>query len=88
MTSGTMTTNEQPTTASDEFWMEEALRAAQRALEAGEVPVGAVVVSAGKIVGRTQSAISVKIQRLEHLLWELSNYRIGFGASALILRLI
>jgi tRNA(adenine34) deaminase len=32
--------------------MEEALRAAQRALEAGEVPVGAVVVCAGRIVGR------------------------------------
>jgi tRNA(adenine34) deaminase len=32
--------------------MEEALRCAQRALEAGEVPVGAVVVSDGRIVGR------------------------------------
>jgi len=32
--------------------MEEALRSAQRALEAGEVPVGAVVVSGGQIVGR------------------------------------
>ena len=32
--------------------MEEALRSAQRALEAGEVPVGAVVVCDGKIVGR------------------------------------
>ena len=37
---------------SDELFMEEALREAQRALEAGEVPVGAVVVCAGKIVGR------------------------------------
>lgn len=37
---------------SDELWMEEALRQAQRALEAGEVPVGAVVVCEGKIVGR------------------------------------
>ena len=37
---------------SDELWMEEALRAAQRALEIGEVPVGAVVVCEGKIVGR------------------------------------
>jgi tRNA(adenine34) deaminase len=36
----------------DELWMEEALRAAQRALEAGEVPVGAVVVCDGQIVGR------------------------------------
>jgi tRNA(adenine34) deaminase len=32
--------------------MEEAMRAAQRALEAGEVPVGAVVVREGKVVGR------------------------------------
>lgn len=36
----------------DEIWMEEALRCAQRALEAGEVPVGAIVVSGGRIVGR------------------------------------
>ena len=38
--------------ANDELWMEEALRAAQRALAAGEVPVGAVVVSQGRVVGR------------------------------------
>jgi tRNA(adenine34) deaminase len=36
----------------DELLMEEALRAAQRALEAGEVPIGAVVVCDGRIVGR------------------------------------
>jgi tRNA(adenine34) deaminase len=36
---------------SDELWMREALRCAQRALDAGEVPVGAVVVHQGKIVG-------------------------------------
>ena len=35
----------------DELWMQEALRAAQRALELGEVPVGAVVIHEGKIVG-------------------------------------
>ena len=37
---------------SDELWMEEALRSAQRALEAGEVPVGAVVVYQGRVIGR------------------------------------
>jgi tRNA(adenine34) deaminase len=37
---------------SDELWMQEALRSAQRALEGGEVPVGAVVVTEGRIVGR------------------------------------
>jgi tRNA(adenine34) deaminase len=36
----------------DELFMQEALRSAQRALEIGEVPVGAVVVHEGKIVGR------------------------------------
>ena len=41
-----------PAPASDELWMEEALRCAQRALDSGEVPVGAVVVCAGRIVGR------------------------------------
>ena len=33
------------------YYMQEALGAAQRALEAGEVPVGAIVVCEGKIVG-------------------------------------
>jgi tRNA(adenine34) deaminase len=37
---------------SDELWMEEALREAQRALTLGEVPVGAVVVRNGRMVGR------------------------------------
>jgi tRNA(adenine34) deaminase len=48
-----MTSFSQPQAAPpDEFWMEEALRAAQLALQAGEVPVGAVVVCDGNIVGR------------------------------------
>ena len=38
--------------STDELWMQQALRAAQRALEAGEIPIGAVVVHEGKIVGR------------------------------------
>jgi tRNA(adenine34) deaminase len=44
--------NQQTITGFDELWMEDALRAAQRALESGEVPVGAVVVLDGRIVGR------------------------------------
>jgi len=39
-------------TTPDELWMEEALRCAQRALGIGEVPVGAVVVRNGEVVGR------------------------------------
>lgn len=41
-----------PDSATDEVFMQEALRAAQRALDSGEVPVGAVVVYEGKIIGR------------------------------------
>ena len=37
---------------SDELWMKEALTAAQRALEMGEVPIGAVVVRHGSLVAR------------------------------------
>ena len=36
----------------DEIWMLEALRGARRALEAGEVPVGAAVVRQGQLVSR------------------------------------
>ena len=35
-----------------ELWMEEALREAQRAQALGEVPIGAVVVCDGRIIGR------------------------------------
>jgi len=41
--------NDPPT---DELWMEEALRCAHRALETGEVPVGAVVIRNREIIGR------------------------------------
>ncbi|HEY7354522.1 MAG TPA: tRNA adenosine(34) deaminase TadA [Terriglobales bacterium] len=41
-----------PTFESDEVWMQEALRSARRALEIGEVPVGAVVVREDEIIGR------------------------------------
>ena len=37
---------------SDELFMEEALREAARAQASGEVPIGAVVVREGKIIGR------------------------------------
>lgn len=51
-TSQPKTEDRAPAAVNDELWMEEALRCAQRALEAGEVPVGAVVVRGGRIVGR------------------------------------
>jgi len=39
--------------------MREALRQAQRACDAGEVPVGAVVVLAGKIIGRAHNQVEL-----------------------------
>jgi len=44
---------------SDDFFMGEALRQAQRALEANEVPVGAVVVRDGRIVARAHNQVEL-----------------------------
>ena len=41
-----------PEAETDELWMTEALREAQRALENDEVPIGAIVVLQGRVVGR------------------------------------
>jgi tRNA(adenine34) deaminase len=71
--------------ASDELWMEEALRCAQRALEAGEVPVGAVVVRNNQIVGRgwnrsitdNDPTSHAEIVALREAARSLGNYRAG-----------
>ena len=65
--------------------MEEALRCAQRALEAGEVPVGAVVVCAGRVVGRgwnrnladCDPAAHAEIVALREVGRSLGNHRLG-----------
>jgi tRNA(adenine34) deaminase len=44
---------------SDELFMREALRLATKACRAGEVPVGAVVVRAGKIIGRAYNQVEL-----------------------------
>lgn len=43
---------DEPTITPDEFFMNEALKEARLALQENEVPVGAVVVCQGKIIGR------------------------------------
>src|SRR6266700_5396409 len=43
----------------DENLMREALRQAQKANEAGEVPVGAVIVRAGKIIARAHNQVEL-----------------------------
>lgn len=45
--------------ANDECFMREALRQAHKACDAGEVPIGAVVVLAGKIIGRAHNQVEL-----------------------------
>jgi len=71
--------------ATDELWMEEALRCAQRALEAGEVPVGAVVVCNVAIVGRgwkrniadSDPSAHAEIMALREAGRSIGNHRLG-----------
>lgn len=44
---------------SDEFFMREALRQAQRARDQGEVPVGAVIVWEGRIIARAHNQVEM-----------------------------
>ena len=82
-----MANDQQPATndGSDELWMEEALRCAQRALEMDEVPVGAVVVCDGTLVGRgwnrnitdSDPTAHAEIVALRDAGATLGNYRLG-----------
>ena len=69
---------------SEELWMEEALREAYRAIAAGEVPVGAVVVCGDRIVGRggnrnlrdNDPTAHAEIVALRHAAREAGNHRL------------
>ena len=69
----------------DEFWMNEALREAQQASAAGEVPVGAVVVCNGRVIGRgwnrpiseSDPTAHAEIVALREAGRELGNYRLS-----------
>jgi len=50
----------------DEKWMKEALADAALALEAGEVPVGAVVVRDDKIIGRGRNEVETRKTATAH----------------------
>ncbi|MDE1169936.1 MAG: tRNA adenosine(34) deaminase TadA [Verrucomicrobium sp.] len=45
--------------ASDEAFMAEALRQARKAAQAGEVPVGAVIVREGRVIGRAHNQVEL-----------------------------
>jgi len=72
------------TSAEDERWMREALALAREAESRGEVPVGAIVVCDGKIVGRGGNApierndptAHAEIAALRSAAVTLSNYRL------------
>jgi tRNA(adenine34) deaminase len=53
-------------TSADERWMREALAEAALALEAGEVPVGAVVVRDGEIIGRGRNKVETRKTATAH----------------------
>jgi tRNA(adenine34) deaminase len=69
----------------DELWMEESLREAQLALTQGEVPVGAVVVCDGRVIGRGWNrpitdhdpTAHAEIIALREAGRELGNYRLS-----------
>jgi tRNA(adenine34) deaminase len=70
---------------SDEAFMREALELARRAAGAGEVPVGAVVVSAGQVIGRGfnqpisghDPTAHAEIVALRDAAQHMGNYRLG-----------
>jgi tRNA(adenine34) deaminase len=46
------TFDDKPSESQDEFFMKEALKEAQLALEEGEVPIGAIIVANGRVIGK------------------------------------
>ena len=69
----------------DEFWMEEALREAQRAAALAEVPVGAVVIREGKVIAHgcnrpitnSDPTAHAEIIALREAAHALGNYRLS-----------
>jgi tRNA(adenine34) deaminase len=73
---------------SDENWMREALRLAQNAAVAGEVPIGAVVVHEGTIIGRGHNSpittrdptAHAEVLAIREAAGTLGNYRLSGAA--------
>jgi len=51
---------------SDQYFMGEALRQAARAYEAGETPVGAIIVREGRIIGRAYNQVELLTDATAH----------------------
>ena len=67
------------------FWMQEALKEAQKAYELDEVPIGAVVVLDGEVIGRgynqsisqNDPSAHAEVQALREAAKNLGNYRLN-----------
>ena len=65
---------------SDTFFMEQALRQARRAFQAGEVPVGAVIAQGGEIVARAHNQVETLRDATAHAeMLALSQAQEAFG---------
>jgi tRNA(adenine34) deaminase len=75
--------------AEDEYWMSQALAQAKLAEAQGEVPVGAVIVHQGQLLGqgyncpitRHDPTAHAEIQAIRDACQRLANYRLPDGAS-------
>src|SRR5947199_10189584 len=69
----------------DEAFMREALRQAQKAYEADEVPVGAVAVRAGKVIGRAYNQVELLKDATAHAeMLALTQAEAGVGEWRLV----
>ena len=74
-----------PTAPEHEHWMRQALHHAERAVERGEVPVGAVVIHEGEVVGvgfnrpigEADPTAHAEVLALRQAARELGNYRLA-----------
>jgi tRNA(adenine34) deaminase len=66
----------QQDTNTHEYWMQQALALAQAAADAGEVPVGAIVVKDGMIVAQHDPTAHAEIMALRDAAQTLGNYRL------------
>ena len=77
------------TNANDEHWMDRAIELAHRAKSAGEVPVGALLVYEGKVIGEgwnqpistNDATAHAEIVALRVATKKFGNYRLPKGAS-------
>ncbi len=84
MTDGRAIAAQDPANPDDAHWMREALLLAQAAAASGEVPVGALVIQQGRVIGRGfnqpvgshDPTAHAEVQALRHAARTIGNYRL------------